>query len=214
MNMKRAILFSGAITAIIVGVFSLAYLTAAAANKFPFVGRGIVKENNLATKTLNITFSHISPLAQELALGKTIEVHVGQAKLFKPNSAGTLKRVTQGNVAIGDEVSAIGNVRSDDRFVASKVTVRSRSFTIKGKLLTYDFGNKRMTVQVESSTYRPNDYNGGVVTIQFPATVNIFHLGASVEPKDVTATNQRVRVDGRVVNTDDFEATTMYENIP
>lgn len=213
-NMKRAALFSGAITAIIVAVFSLAYITASAANKFPFSGRGIVKSLRADHQAMNITFSQMSDRAKDLALGSTLEVQTNQAKIYKPDATGKLRRVRLGNIAAGDEVSVTGQVRSDDRFVANKIVARDRSFSIKGELLTYSYANKKMTVQVLSSTYRPKDFNGGVVTITFPGEVQFYHLGATVEPKDVTASNQKVRVDGKVTNTDEFEATKMWENIP
>lgn len=211
MKLKRAMLFSGAMTAIIVGVFSLAYLTAAASNKFSFEGRGIVKASNAFTKIISIHFSHLNAAAQELGLGKIVDIHIGQAKLYKPDASGKLRRITQGNIAIGDEISALGKVRTDDRFVASKIVVRNRSFKIKGTLSTFDYSNRRMTVSVTSSTYRSKDTVNSTVRILFGDATKFFSEGRTVDPRDITAKNQKVEIEGRVTSTDDFEASVMHE---
>lgn len=212
--MKRALLFSAAMSGILIGVFSLAYLTTAAANKFPFTGRAIVKGNHATTKSLDLNFSHLNALARELGLGKTIEVHVGQAKMYKPDASGVLHRITQGNIAIGEEISVHGNVRTDDRFVARKVVVRNRTFSIVGTLKTYDFANKQLKVDVASSTYRPTAFKNGTVTMRFTPMLTIYDGTTLVEPQDLTARNQKIRVEGTVVNTDEFEVKTLWENIP
>lgn len=209
--MKRSLFFSGAITAILVGVFSLAYFTAAASNKYSFNGRGIVKVNSTSQKTLSVHFSHMSTLASGLGLGNIVEVSINQAKIYKPNALGQLVRVTQGNIAVGEEVSITGKVRTDDRFVANKIVIRNRSFVITGTLKTYDFANKQLKVDVNTSTYRPDAFKNGTVTMRFPSSVKAYTGTAVKEPQDLAALNQNVRVEGIVVNNDEFEVSKITE---
>ncbi len=210
-NMKRALFFSGAITAIVVGVFTLAYITTAASTKASFVGRGIVRTNTLGQKTIDVHFSHLNAAAADLGLGKILTVSVSTAKILKGDAAGTLRRITQGNLAVGDEVSIVGKIRADGRFVAGKVVVRLRPFVIRGTLKTFNVANRRMTVDVTSSSYRPIAFKGGTVTIRFDTNLTVYSEGQRVEASDITAGNQTVRVEGTVVNTDEFEATTMWQ---
>ncbi len=211
MHRKRTIFFSGVIITIIVGVFSLADFTAAASNTFPFVGRGMVKGNHPNEATLDVHFTHMSAQARALALGTIVTVNVGQATIQKPDARGRLVRVRQGNIAVGDEVSITGNVRSDDRFVARKVMIRKREFVMRGALKTFDYANHRLTVDVTSSSFRPTTYKNVPVTLQFTDATRFFSGGVAVSPRDVTATKQNVRLEGRVYNADDFEVITMTE---
>lgn len=212
--MKRAFLFSSGITAIVVGVFTLAYLTSAATNKFPFTGRGIVREHDSAGKNMRVYFTQLSGDASNLALGTARDVSVGQAKMFKRDAKGKLGRVNQGNFGIGDEVSLQGMVRSDDRFVATKIIGLDTSFVMVGKLKTFDNSNNRMTIEVTSSTYRPSLHVKKILTF-LVSKLTKFYSGGRDKPKDdVTASDQKVRVEGKVVNGTEFEVSSMNENVP
>ncbi len=211
--MKRAFLFSSGITAIIVGVFSLAYLTAASTNKFAFKGEGTVQEHDFAGKNMRIFFTKMSERAQALGLGASLDVSVGSAKITKKGADGKLKRVKQGNIAVGDRVTVHGNVKSDDRFVAAKVEWVDTNFVMTGKLRTFDAKNRRMTVDVTTSTYKSSRYKDKTVLFVFSDATKFYTRGKSKQLDDVTASDQKVRVEGKEVGTD-LEATSMNENIP
>lgn len=211
--MKRAFLFSSGITAIVVGVFALAYLTSAATTKYPFSGRGIVREHDFAGKNMRVYFTHISEKARVLGLGSSFDVGMGSAKIYKRGSDGKLRRVRQGNVGVGDEVSLLGTVKSDDRFVASKVVAIDTAFVMKGKLKTYDAKNRRLTVEVSSSTYKPTIYNTKTVTFLFSSATKFYSRGVAKQLDEVTANDQKIRVEGKVVNGTDFEVTSLNENV-
>lgn len=213
--MKRSLLFSGAITAILVGIFSLAYFTAAASTKFPFSGRGIVTANNTLQKTVSVHFTHLNSLARDLGLGKVVEVSLSQTKIFRVGAAGVQQRVTPGKIAVGDEVSVNGRVRTDDAFIANKVVIRNRSFIIMGTLNTYDYANRQMKVDVTTSSYKPNDLKNQRVTIDFTQNaLQTFDGKTVIEPSDLAARDQNVRVEGYVINSDEFQATKITENFP
>lgn len=210
--MKRALLFSSGLTAIVVGVFTLAYLTSGASAKYVFQGRGIVKAQDLAGAQMRIAWTHLSTQAAQEFLGSAVEVSVKNAKIYARGAAGKLQRVRQGNIAVGDEVTVRGTVQTDSTMVASKVIRQDRLFVMKGKLRTFNFGNRRMTIEVSSSTYKPAQFNTKTPTFIFDAKTKFYSLGKLREAEDVTAADQKVRVEGKVVE-NDFEVHTMHENV-
>ncbi len=210
---KRAAIFSGAITAIIIGVFSLAYITANAANRFTFTGRGIITENKTTDGSLNITFTHISKSASSLVTNGPKTVKTNQAQILKPNDAGKMVKVNQGNLAVGEEVSITGTVKSDNSFTAKKVVVSPRLFKVKGKMLSINDETKVMTMMVGATNYKPEKYVEKVITIYYNTDTLFMHLGSTEKSKDVKANYQRIQVEGRVVNADTFEATRVYDPI-
>lgn len=210
--MKRAFLFSSGVTAVIVGVFALTYLASATTTKFPFTGEGTVKEQDLVGKNMRIYFTKMSDQAQALGLGVALDVSVGNARIFKKDAKGKLRRVKQGNIPVDDRVTVRGTVRSDDRFVASRVEYVDTSFAMVGKLKTFERGNRRMTIEVSSSTYRSSRYNGKTVAFIFSGATKFYTQGISKQLDDVTASDQKVRVEGKEVGTD-LEVTSMNENV-
>lgn len=212
--MKRAFLFSSGITAIVAGVLALAYFTSAATTRFSFVGRGIVREHDFAGKNMRVDFTQLSERAKAIGLGASVDVSVGGAKFYKRGANGKLHRINRGNIAVGDEVSLRGTVKSDDRFVATYVTVVDTTFVMKGKLRTYSASSRTMTVDVDTSTYRPATYNKTLVSFIFSAATKFYSDGKEKQLDEVTASDQKVRAEGKRVSNTYFEVTSLYENIP
>ena len=210
---KRAFLFSGGITAIIVGVFAIAYLTSAGSSQFTFTGQGTVRGHTVSGKTTDVYFTKLSERAQALGLGNVIAVSVGNATFHKRAADGTLRRVKQGNIGVGDRVTVRGTVTSNDRFVASRVEVVDTGFVMTGKLRTFSRTLSRMTVDVTTSTYKPTRYQGKTVEFIFSEATKFYTQGVGKPIDDVTASDQKVRVQGKEVGTD-LEATSMNENVP
>jgi len=212
--MKRAFLFSSGMAAIVAGVLALAYFTSAATTRFSFVGRGIVREHDFAGKNMRVDFTQLSERAKAIGLGAALDVSVGRAKFYKRGSDGKLRRINQGNIAVGDEVSLRGTVKSDDRFVAASVTAVDTTFVMKGKLRTYSAGSRTMTIDVTTSTYRPATYNGVTVSFIFSAATKFYSDGIEKQLDEVTASDQKVRVAGKRVGNAFFEVTSINENVP
>lgn len=211
--MKRALLFSSGIAAIVAGVLALAYMTTAAVATYSFSGRGIVQEQDLSGGQIRVHWTHLSARAAQTFLGSAVDLRVGRAQILTRKADGTTVRIRQGNIAVGDEVTVRGAVQSDTTLVASKVVREDRSFTMKGKLKTFENGNRRMTIDVSSSTYKSSRYNGRIVTFIFGGQTKFFSGGRAKDRQDVTAADQKVQVDGKVAG-DDLEVYTVYENIP
>lgn len=210
--MKRAFLFSGGIVAIVVGVFALAYLTSAAGNKFPFTGEGTVQARDEAGGKLKVHFTKMSERAASLWLGAVIEVRIGGAKIYKKDDKGKLKRIKLGNLAIGDRVKVKGNVKTDDRFVASTVTHVDTSFSMKGALKNFNRTTRRMTVDVTTTNYKSSRYKDKTVEFTFGENTRFYTQGVGKSMEDVTASEQKVEVRGKEVGTT-LEATYMNENV-
>ncbi|MDP3685818.1 MAG: hypothetical protein Q8R32_03225 [bacterium] len=211
--MKRAFLFSSGITAIIVGVFALAYLTSAGVSPVAFTGQGTVRGNTVGEATMDMNFTQLSERAQALGLGNLIAVRVSSATFHKRAADGTLRRIKQGNIAVGDRVTVRGTVRSNDRFVASRIEVVDTGFVMTGKLRTFNRTLRRMTVDVTTSTYKSARYKDKTVELIFSEATKYFTQGVGKSMEDVTASDQKVRVQGREVGTD-LEVTSMNENVP
>jgi len=208
--MKRALLFSSGITAIIVAVFSLAYLTSAATTKFTFKGEGTAQEHDFAGKNMRVYFTKISEAAETLGLGKAVDVSVGGAKIYAKDANGKLRRIKQGNIPIGGRVTVRGSVKSDDRFVASVVERREQSFIMEGKLRTYSSGNREMTVEITKTNYKSTRYLGKTVRFIFSSATKFYSRGSSKQMDEVSANDQIVRVEGKEVGTD-LEVSSINE---
>lgn len=212
--MKRVFLFSGGILAIVMGVFALAYLTSAATTKFAFTGRGVVQEHDFSGKNMRVNFTQLSERAKAIGLGTSQDMSVGNTKFYKKDGKGTLRRIKQGNIAIGEEISLRGTVRSDDRFVASHITVIDTSFVMKGKLRTYSTSQNSMTVDIDTSNFRSSQYIGKVVTFSFPNTMKVFSRGQARALDEVIANDQKIQIEGKLIGNAFLEVTKLLDNIP
>ncbi len=211
--MKRAFLFSGGITAIIVGVFTLAYLTSAGTSQFVFTGRGVVKGHDTNGKTIKIYFTQLSTKAEPIGLGTTVDVSVRNAKFEKKDANGVTRRINQLNLGVGSEVSIRGTVQNSERFVAATVTAVDTGFVMSGTLKTFSNAGKEMTIEVKSSNFRSGTYVGSTPRFIFSGNTKFYTKGKSKSAEDVTATDQKVRVEGKVVNGTDLEVTSVNENV-
>lgn len=210
---KRAAIFSGTITAIIISVFSLAYITANAANRFTFTGRGVVTETNNRDKTLTIDFTQMSQSAAPLVQDGLTTVRVNQASIFKPNTAGKQIRIKSSNIVAGNEVTVTGVVRSDNTFVARKVVVNPRSFRIKGKILSIDDTKKEISILIGSSNFKPEKYVNKTITVYYNDNTVFMHLGKTKDSDEIEAKYQRIQIEGNIINVDTFEATKVFDPI-
>lgn len=208
--MRRAFLFSSGITAIVVGVFTLAYLTSAATTKFSFTGEGTVQEHDFGGKNMRVYFTRLSESAKTLGLGTALDVSVGGAKIYARDARGKLARIKQGNVPIGGRVTVRGTVKSDDRFVASVIERQNTSFTMEGKLRTYSASLNEMTLEITKSNYKSARYLGKTVRFIFSDATKFYSRGASKQKDEVNANDQKVRVEGKEVGTD-LEVSSMNE---
>lgn len=207
-KVKQAMIFSSTITAIIAGVFSMAFVTTNASSRYTFTGRGIVSNNNLNEKTIRVSFKQISKQAESLVSnGEPVTINVNQAKFYKVNAAGKLLSLNQNSVDEGVEVIVSGSVRPDNSFSASKVTINVRKFKMHGKLIAMNKDQTKMTIEVSASNYRPTKFVGATVDISYnPRLIVTNNNGETKKVDKLDALNQRVIVDGTVTGDDNLEA--------
>jgi len=207
-QVKQAMIFSSTITAIIVGVFSMAFVTANASNRYTFTGRGIVSENNLNEKTIRVSLKQISKQAEGLVSGgEPVTIKVHQAKISKINAAGKLLTTPQNGIDVGVEVIISGAVKADNSFSASKVTINPRKFKMHGKLIAMNKEQLKMTIEVSASDYRPTKFIGTVTNISYtPRLIVTNNNGGTKKIEKLEPVNQRVTIDGSVTGDDQLEA--------
>jgi len=208
---KRVALFTTSLSAIIVVVFCLAYVTANASNRYNFSGQGIVSENNLGEKYIRVSFKKMSKQAASLVGNEPVTVRVHQAKVFKPNAAGVLLKLNQEKIGVGTLVTVYSAVKTDNTFSASKVTIVPRKVKVRGKLIAMRKNSKIMTVEVSASSYQPTKYVGKILEISYTDTLNVTHSGGKKDVSKVEPLNQRVIIDGVIVGDDTFEAVQMND---
>lgn len=211
-KIQNALLFSSSLVAIIAVVFVLAYTTALAGNSTAFSGKGLVKEIDSATGVIKVYFSSTSKSAEHV-MGDTVEVALKQAPITKMNSVGKYVRIKPTNIAVGQEVSVTGTVRSDNSLNVRKVVVTNREFIIKGKLMSIDDDQKIMIIRIGSSNYNQKEYVNKVVTFHYNKETIFAHLGAAQKSEDVKAEGQRVQVQGILTDTDRFDVLRVYNPI-
>jgi len=212
-RLQNALLFSSSLIAIIAVVFVMAYATAMAGNRTAFSGKGLVKEVNNATKKVKVYFTLTSKSAESVAMGSTVEVDVKDAAITKKNSAGKYVRIKSSNIAVGQELSINGTIRSDNSLSARKVVVENREFVIKGKLLTIDDTQKFMIIRVGTSNYKQKDYVNKNVTFHYNKETIFVHLGKAQKSADVEAKGQRIQVQGNLTDVEQFDVTRVYNPI-
>lgn len=210
-NIKRNTLFTITLSAIIVTVFCLAYITANASNRYNFSGQGIVSENNLNEKYIRVSFKQISKQAASLAGSEPVTVRVSQAKFYKPNAAGVVLKLQQEKIGVGTLVTVYGAVKSDNTFSASKVTIIPRKFRIRGKLIAMRKDSHSLTVEVSASTYQPTKYVGKTLEVSYTDSFKVTQSGGNKDVNNVEPLNQRVIIDGVIVGDDAFEAVQMND---
>lgn len=208
---KRAALFTTILSAIIVAVFCLAYITANASNRYNFSGQGIVSENNLNEKYIRVSFKQISKQAASLAGTEPVTIRVNQAKVYKPNAAGVLLNLNQEKIGVGTLVTVRGAVKSDNTFSASKVTIVPRKFKVRGKLIAMRKDSHVLTVDVSASTYQPSKYVGKPLEISYTDKLTVTQSGGKKDISKVEPLNQRVIIDGNIVGDDQFEAIQLND---
>jgi len=210
-NTKKITFFTASLSAIIVTVFCLAYVTANAANRYNFSGQGTVSENNLNEKYIRVSFKTISKQAVSLAGTEPVTIRVNQAKIYKPNAAGVILKLQQEKIGVGTLVTVYGAVKSDNTFSASKVTIVPRKFKIRGKLIAMRKDSHILTVEVSASTYQPTKYVSKTLEVSYTDSLKVTQSGGNKDVNNVEPLNQRVIVDGVIIGDDTFEAVQMND---
>lgn len=184
----------------------------ASSDKYNFTVRGIVTKVDRSSKTVTVYTTHASPLAQDDLAGETIEFNAAGAKFYKYDAKLKKIRTTIGNVPVQSEVVLKGAKRGEDRFNISELTVNPSTFSIVGSVQGQNTGNKTITVNVLTSTYKEAKYKGEDLVVYYGNNTTFRNAALNQINSDELANNQeRVKITGTITNGNKFEVLTLID---
>ena len=189
--------------------------------------RGVVKPGG-ATDSVNVYITFVASSADPSQIqGTRTDVNVANAKKYKWQVvSGALTKVrTTSNATPGQEVVLKGTRLSDGRINASWIVQNYRQFTIEGSLqeATRDTGKTDsgyVTVNVTSSKFRDITpakafkeaaLKGKDLLIRIDGTTSITALGKAKGFDEVNAGQQKVRVEGQILDEANWGASKFNE---
>jgi len=222
-HMKKVLLAGGSVA--LIAMAALIGVNSEAAGTV--VVRGIVKAGSEANNMqLFVTYVQTAPDADSLR-GTTTEVDTGSAKKYAWTAQkGALKKVAiKSNPAVGQEVVVRGTIGDDNRITAAWVIQNYRQFTIEGVLegRTINSGSSTsgsVTVHVSSAKmrnitpakpFKETILKGTDVIIQVDGNTKVTADGKDKSFDEVSASRQKVRVEGQIVDGGTYTASKLTE---
>lgn len=186
--------------------------TRAASDKYKFTIRGDVTKVDRANNTVTIYIRMTSPDAKDDMAGNTIEFNVTGGKFYKYNKDNKKVRTTLGNVPVQNEVVAKGAKRSTDRYNISEITVNPNDFSLVGTIQGNNKGDKILTVEVKTSTYKESAIKGKDVKLYYGENT-IFRNKQleQIKQDDIANNREKMKVTGVVVNGWKYEAREVID---
>lgn len=212
-NMKNKVvardlaLVLAAAALIVVGLSS----TKAASDKYKFTIRGDVTKVDRTNNTVTIYSRFTSADAKDDIAGNTIEFNVAGAKFYKYKD-GKKVRTTLGNVPVQSEVVAKGAKRGTDRYNISELTVNPNDFSLVGTVEGVNKGDKIITIQVTSSTYKESAIKGKDIKLYYGENT-IFRNKELVQinADEIANNKEKAKVTGVVINGWKYEAREVID---
>ena len=221
----------GAVAGLVAGVaLAAVFAVAAHVSQSEAAGtvliRGVVKPGG-ASDSVNVYITHVAEAPDATAIrGIRTDVNIAQAKRYKWEVVGNeLKKVRTTSVPTPEkEVVIRGTLRDDNRITASWIVQNYREFTIEGTLQdrTIDTGKSDegwVTVNVTSSKFRnvlpvrafkETAIKGKDLRIRINGLTSLTALGKAKNFDEVTAGQQKVRIEGQM--TDEYNWTASKFN--
>jgi hypothetical protein len=222
---KTRLFIAGAVVATVVATFALTATTTQAAETV--LVRGIVKPGG-AADSINVYITHIATAADPSKIrGIRTDVNVAKATKYKwINKSGALTKTTvTSNPTPEQEVVIRGTLLDDNRITASWIVQNYREFTIEGTLegVTLDTGSTDegyITVNVTSSkmrgitpakAFKETSLLKKDVRIRVNGQTSITAVGKAKHLDEVTASQQKVRVEGQVLDEASWVSSKLNE---
>ncbi len=189
--------------------------------------RGIVKPGGDANQ-INIYITHVQTSADNSRIrGIRTDVDLSKAKKFKMELKKNVlvKRRTTSNPTVEQEVVVWGTKLADNRIVAKMIVQNYRKFTIEGTVqgVTLDTGKTDegyITVNVTSAkllgvkpvrAFKEKDLKGKDLRIRVEGSTAITALGNSKNLDEVSSGQQKVRIEGELLQESNWTATKVNE---
>lgn len=184
----------------------------AASDVYKFTIRGSATSVDRANKTVTIYTTQSSAKAQNDLGGETVEFNVTGAKIYKYDKNLKKVRTTLGNVPVQAEVVAKGAKRANGQFNISELTVNPNDFSLVGTVQGHNTGDKTITVQVTSSTYKEKTIKGEDLIIYYGQNTIFRNQGLTQINADELANNrERVKITGVVTSGWKYEGRTLID---
>lgn len=192
------------------------------------VVRGIVKHSDNPS-VMNLYVTHVTSAPDASAIrGRVLEVNTSHAVKYKweVKSGALVKSRMASNPTPEQEVVLRGTLSDDsDSITAAWLVQNYRQFRIEGTLegVTRDTGSSDegwITVTITSSKFRnispakafkETHLKGKDLRIRVNGLTDILSGGDSKELDDMDASQQKVRIDGQVLNEDSWAASALTE---
>lgn len=209
-TMFKKVLFGGGVLLAVMTLAVVSSNSQAATDDYTFLVRGMVKENDQATKSINVYTTHASPAAKNDLAGNRQDFSLSTAKLLKW-VGGKKVPVSLGSVTVGSEVVLSGVKKSDGSFRVSWLVINDRSFDVVGKLRNHDETLNMLTIEVGTSTYKQSTYVNKDVVFLYDETTEFMSLGTVIQQDELNADGQRVKVRGARAN-GHWELTRVWDS--
>lgn len=222
--MKKRFIFLSALAVMLVGAAGWQMRADAAGT---VLVRGVVKPGG-ASDSINLYITHVATAPDPSAIqGLRTDVNIATATKYKWEVVkGELKKNrTTSNPVPEKEVVVRGTLLDDGRITASWMVQNYREFEIEGTLqdVTRDTGFTDQgwaTVNVTSSKFRgvtpkrafkESAIKGKDIRIRINGLTDISALGKTKRFDEVTAGQQKVRIEGQLLNEDSWGASKFVE---
>ncbi len=219
---KYEFLVGSSAVALVLLLGLLAVGTNAASVRYKFTARGTVTHVDLVNDSFKIDVSKAtstSKSANEKAFddleGKNKEFKIGSGAKFYKVVNGKDKRVTEANLAVGQEVGLKGEALDNDTYEITFGRIHDRAFTVVGLIKEHNKTARTIKVLFTTSTYKPATYKKGTeITMDYPEDAT-FYAKTTATPvvfSDVDADDQKIKVTGTIENSSTWKIKTLINN--
>lgn len=222
---KHTVLWAGIMGLVVAG--AVAMLAGSSQAGEAVLVRGIVKPGG-ASDSINIYITHVATAADASKIqGIRTDVDVTKAKKYKwQEKSGNLQKVrTTANPTPEQEVVVYGTLLSDNRITAAWTVHNYREFTIEGTVqaVTLDTGftdQGYITINVTSSKlrdvvpahpFKETILKGKDLRIRVNGSTTITALGKSKLLDEVPESQQKIRIEGQMLDANRYAASTVNE---
>lgn len=182
-----------------------------ASDRYKFSIRGNVTAVDRANNTVTIYTTHASSKAETDLAGEKVEFTTQGAKIYD-YVKGKKHRTTLGHVPVGNEVVAKGAKKSNGQFGITELTVNGNTFSLVGVVQGRNAGDKTITINVTTSTYKEANYKGKDLVVYYGNNTVFRNDSLEQINADELASNQETaKITGTVTNSSKFEVLTVID---
>lgn len=190
--------------------------------------RGTVKSGGDAD-SISVYYTHVVTAADPTRLrGLVRDVDLGDAKryVWEETSGSLVKRRTTSKPTPGKEVVFRGTLRDDLRVNASWIVQNYREYSMEGKVqgstldtgftdqgwLTINVTGLKFRNVTPTKAFKETQYKTKDVRVRFNGLTGFTALGRAKQADELTASQQKVTIEGEMTDENTFVASTVNEH--